>query len=200
MIARRRLRAVILRRRSATAEVVPEPEAPPATGKGRPTPKRSDARAQRRAPVPKTRKEAAKLQREKAAAIRRQQRLALQSGDETHLPPRDAGPAKRLARDYIDSHFAPGQFFFGLIFIALLSSFVPNSVVATVVNIASLSIFALMLLIGLRNARSAKALVEATYGTKEAVGITMYAVFRGMSPRWVRRPKPKVKRGETLSH
>jgi hypothetical protein len=193
---------VILRRRSATAEVVADPEAEPAapTGKGRPTPKRSDARAQRRAPVPKTRKEAAKLQREKAAAVRRQQRLALQTGDEAHLPPRDAGPAKRLARDYIDSHFAPGQFFFGLIFIALLSSFVPNPIVATVVNVGSLSLFALMLLIGIRNARSAKQLVEATYGAKDAAGITMYALTRGMSPRWVRRPKPKVARGESLSH
>jgi hypothetical protein len=192
---------VILRRRSATAEVVADPEAEPAapTGKGRPTPKRSDARAQRRAPVPKTRKEAAKLQREKAAAVRRQQRLALQTGDEAHLPPRDAGPAKRLARDYIDSHFAPGQFFFGLIFIALLSSFVPNPIVATVVNVGSLSLFALMLLIGIRNARSAKQLVEATYGAKDAAGITMYALTRGMSPRWVRRPKPKVARGESLS-
>jgi Protein of unknown function (DUF3043) len=192
---------VILRRRSATTAVVAEPEAETSvpTGKGRPTPKRSEARAQRRTPVPKTRKEAAKLQREKAAAVRRQQRLALQTGDEAHLPPRDAGPAKRLARDYIDSHFAPGQFFFGLIFIALLSSFVPNRVVATVVNFGSLSLFALMLLLGIRNARSAKQLVEATYGGKDAGGITMYALTRGMSPRWVRRPKPKVQRGESIS-
>jgi hypothetical protein len=191
---------VILRRRSATAEVVAEPEAEAApTGKGRPTPKRSEARAQRRAPVPKTRKEAAALQRDKAREQRRLQRLALQTGDEAHLPPRDAGPAKRLARDYIDSHFAPGQFFFGLIFIALLSSFVPNHVVAEVVNFGSLTLFTLMLLIGIRNARSAKQLVEATYGDKDSTGITMYALTRGMSPRWVRRPKPKVQRGESVT-
>jgi hypothetical protein len=190
---------VILRRRSATTEVVPEPESPPPTGKGRPTPKRSDARAQRRAPVPKTRKEAAALQRDKAREQRRLQRSALQSGDETYLPPRDAGPARRLARDYIDSHFAPGQFFFGLIFIALVSSFVPNHIVAAVVNFGSLSLFALMLLFGIRNARNARQLVEATYGAKDATGITTYALTRGMSPRWVRRPRPKVKRGETLS-
>lgn len=190
---------MILRRRSATTEVVPEPESPPPTGKGRPTPKRSDARAQRRAPVPKTRKEAAALQRDKAREQRRLQRSALQSGDETYLPPRDAGPARRLARDYIDSHFAPGQFFFGLIFIALVSSFVPNHIVAAVVNFGSLSLFALMLLFGIRNARNARQLVEATYGAKDATGITTYALTRGMSPRWVRRPRPKVKRGETLS-
>jgi hypothetical protein len=190
---------VILRRRSATPEVVAEPEAPAPTGKGRPTPKRSDARAQRRTPVPKTRKEAAKLQRDKAAAVRRQQRLALQTGDESHLPPRDAGPARRLARDYVDSHFAPGQFFFGLILIALLSSFIPGRAIAESVNVASLVGFALMLLAGFRTSQAAKRLVEQAYGPNDASGITVYALARGMSPRWVRRPKPKVKRGEPVS-
>jgi hypothetical protein len=189
----------MLRRRSATPEVVAEPQAPAPTGKGRPTPKRSEARAQRRTPVPKTRKEAARLQREKAAATRRQQRLALQTGDESHLPPRDAGPARRLARDYVDSHFAPGQFFFGLIVIALLSSFVPNRVVAETVNFASLVGFAVMLLAGFRTSQSAKRLVEQAYGPKDATGITVYALARGMSPRWVRRPRPKVRRGEFVS-
>jgi hypothetical protein len=178
---------------------VAEPEAPSPTGKGRPTPKRSEARAQRRTPVPKTRKEAAKLQREKAAAVRRQQRLALQTGDESQLPPRDAGPARRLARDYVDSHFAPGQFFFGLILIALLSSFVPNHVVAETVNVVSLAGFALMLLAGFRTSQAAKRLVETAYGADDARGITVYALARGMSPRWVRRPKPKVKHGEFVS-
>jgi Protein of unknown function (DUF3043) len=190
---------VILRRRSATAEVAPEPEAPAPTGKGRPTPKRSEARAQRRTPVPKTRKEAAALTRERAREQRRVQRLALQTGDESHLPPRDAGPARRLARDYVDSHFAPGQFVFGLIFITLLSGFLPNHAVATVVNIGSLAALALILLAGYRTSRSAKRLVEEAYGPKDAGGITAYALARGMSPRWVRRPKPKVKRGEAVS-
>jgi Protein of unknown function (DUF3043) len=191
---------VILRRRSATAEVAPEPEAPSPTGKGRPTPKRSEARAQRRTPVPKTRKEAAALTRERAREQRRVQRLALQTGDESHLPPRDAGPARRLARDYVDSHFAPGQFVFGLIFITLLSGFVPNHTVATVVNIGSLAALALILLAGYRISRLAKRLVEEAYGPKDAGGITAYTLARGMSPRWVRRPKPKVKRGEALPH
>jgi hypothetical protein len=170
------------------------------SGKGRPTPKRSEARAQRRVAAPKTRKEAAKLQREKATAVRRQQRLALQTGDEAHLPPRDAGPARRLARDYVDSHFAPGQFFFALIVIALASSFVPSRTVASVVNFASLAGFAFMLLAGIRTSQGAKRLVEQAYGEADARGITVYALTRGMSPRWVRRPRPKVKRGETVSH
>jgi hypothetical protein len=188
----------MLRRRSATAEVEPEPDAVPVAGKGRPTPKRSDARAQRRAPAPKTRKEAAALQREKAREQRRLQRLALQTGDEQHLPPRDAGPAKRLARDYVDSHFAPGQFFFALVAIALLASFVPNRTVSAIVNFGSLAGFALMILAAVRIGRGARRVVEAAYGPKETAGIMIYALTRGMSPRWVRRPKPKVKRGTAL--
>jgi hypothetical protein len=190
---------VILRRRSATPEVVPEPEAPAPTGKGRPTPKRSEARAQRRTPVPKTRKEAAALSRDRAREQRRLQRLALQTGDESHLPARDAGPARRLARDYVDSHFAPGQFVFGLIFVALVSGFLPNHVVSETVNVVSLAAFGLILLAGYRTSREAKRLVEQAYGPKDAAGITAYALARGMSPRWVRRPKPKVKHGESVS-
>ena len=76
---------------------------PPTVGKGRPTPKRRDAQKRRQAVVPKDRKEAAKLWRERVREQRMQQRQALLTGDERHLPPRDQGPAKRLARDIEDT-------------------------------------------------------------------------------------------------
>src|SRR4051794_13073824 len=100
------------------------------TGKGRPTPKRSEARKQRRTATPTNRKEAAKIRREKMREQRVAQRRALLTGDERHLPARDAGPAKRLARDYVDSRFTLGQIFFGVIFVALGVSFTPNKVIA----------------------------------------------------------------------
>src|SRR3954470_19891879 len=99
-------------------------------GKGRPTPKRSDARKQRGTATPTNRKEAAKLRREKLREQRLAQRQALVTGDERNLPPRDTGPGKRLARDYVDSRFTFGQMFFGVIFLALGVSFVGGLVAA----------------------------------------------------------------------
>src|SRR3954469_21934818 len=90
-------------------------ETPAPAGKGRPTPKRSDARKRRRLATPTNRKEAAKLRRERLREQRSMQRQALQTGDERHLPARDAGPAKKLARDYVDGRFTMGQVFFGMI-------------------------------------------------------------------------------------
>lgn len=74
-------------------------------GKGRPTPKRSDARSGRTgpaAPPPQTRKEAAKRAREKAAASRERVREGTARGDERFMVPRDAGPIRSMVRDVVD--------------------------------------------------------------------------------------------------
>jgi hypothetical protein len=188
----------MLRRRSTTVEEEPEPDPHAGLGKGRPTPKRADARKQRRAPVPKTRKEAAKQQREKAAEQRRLQREGLRTGDARHLPARDAGPGKRLARDVVDSHFTYGQVFFGLILVALVLGLIPVVLVREIANFAGLAGLVLVITDGVRNGRTAKRLVAMRLGDDEARGITMYAMTRSMLPRRFRRPPPLVKRGATI--
>jgi hypothetical protein len=187
----------MLRRRSSTAEAEPEPEVR-VGGKGRPTPKRADARKQRITAAPKTRKEAAALQREKAREQRRMQRQGLRTGDPRRLPARDAGPAKQLARDVVDSHFTYGQVFFGLIFLAFALGLIPDPRVREIANFAALASLVLMLTDGLRNGRMAKRLATARYGEDDARGVTFYALTRSMLPRWARRPPPQVKRGAEL--
>ena len=75
-------------------------------GKGRPTPKRSEAQRHRRGgpvpPPPRTRKEAAKRAREQARASRGRFR------DGSDLLPRDAGPVRALVRDVVDSRLSIG--------------------------------------------------------------------------------------------
>jgi len=75
------------------------------TGKGRPTPKRSEAQRRRSgplAPPPQTRKEAAKRQKQEAAAARKRIREGAASGDDRYLSKRDAGPVRALVRDVVD--------------------------------------------------------------------------------------------------
>ena len=145
----------------------------------------------RRTAAPKTRKEAAALQREKAREQRRLAREGLLTGDARRLPARDAGPAKQLARDIVDSHFTYGQVFFGLIVFALILGLVPSSVVREIANFASLAGVVLIISDGVRNGRMAKRMVTAQYGDDEARGITFYAVSRSMLPRRFRRPPPQ---------
>jgi hypothetical protein len=176
-------------------------EAPAGAGKGRPTPKRRDAQKRRRAAVPANRKEAAKLRRERIREQRMQQRQALLSGDEKHLPPRDAGPAKRLARDAVDARFSLGQLFFGLILVVLVAGLaIPHQYTTTLaaVNLLSIVMVAVVFVDAYRIGRRTRQLVEAAYGSKAAIGVTVYAMIRTMQPRRFRRPPPKVKRGEAV--
>ena len=96
----------------------------PVTGKGRPTPKRSEAQRVRRggpvAPPPRTRKEAAQRAREEAKVARTQVR------EGRTLLPRDAGPVRALVRDVIDSRRSIGTLMLPLALVLLLAQATGN--------------------------------------------------------------------------
>ncbi len=101
-------------------------------GKGRPTPKRSEAQGRRPGPPPPpptTRKEAYKRSREQQAALRGNQRAAALAGDESALPARDRGPARRLVRDVVDARRNAGSLFLVVAGIVLIGYFIPSPVV-----------------------------------------------------------------------
>jgi hypothetical protein len=99
--------------------VTSRPESGPSAGKGRPTPKRSQAQGARRArpsaPPPRTRKEAAQRAREQARASREQVR------EGRVLLPRDAGPVRALVRDVVDARRSIGTLMLPLAFVLLLA-------------------------------------------------------------------------------
>jgi Protein of unknown function (DUF3043) len=192
---------VILSRRPGTTAATPDATTdsePPTVGKGRPTPKRSDARKTRRGPAPTNRKEAAAAQRERNRAQRRTTRQALVTGDERNLPPRDAGPERRLARDVVDSRFTLGQVLFLLIFADFVLSLVHVQTINFIADVAALLSLTAMTVDGARNGRRAKLAVIEKFGMDEARGISSYAFMRSLLPRRFRRPPPKVKRGEPV--
>src|SRR3954471_2795989 len=171
-------------------------------GKGRPTPKRRDAQKRRRGPVPANKKDAQAQRRAQARESRMLQRQALLSGDERHLPARDAGPAKRLARDVVDSRFTLGQVFFGMILVVLVASLaIPTDYRTVLAAVKALSFLAVLLVFldSLRMGGRAKSMVTAAYDAKSAYGVTAYAAIRSMQPRRLRRPPPKVKRGDSIT-
>jgi hypothetical protein len=149
--------------------------------------------------MPSNRKEAAALQRERNRDARAKARQALLTGDERHLPPRDAGPEKRLARDVVDARFTLGQVFvvvIGVVFV--LGIAVPNSVVQGITNLGGLVALTLIAADSARCGRAAKAAVTEKFSVDKARGISSYAFLRAMLPRRFRRPPPKVARGGAL--
>ena len=172
-------------------------------GKGRPTPRRSEAQRRRTGPVPpppRTRREAARRQRELGATRRTDTTARLRAGDESVLPRRDRGPERRLVRDIVDSRRNAGAAFLLVALLVLVSYAVPSAAFKLVVLYLWMGVFVLIIfdsvLLGLR----IKRLVGERFpNTREGtVRLTLYGVNRTiLPPRW-RLPAARVRVGEKI--
>ena len=98
------------------------------SGKGRPTPKRRDAEASRprRSLAPAVNKADRKALKAQQRKKREELRGAYMRGEERALPTRDKGPARKFARNYVDSRYSVAEFFMPLLMVVLLLSIIPS--------------------------------------------------------------------------
>lgn len=194
------------------AEPAPSTGKPP-TGKGRPTPKRREAERRRRTYVqaPQDRKQAAKMMRERQANERVTQSRALRTGDESKLPPRDAGPVRRLVRDVVDSRRGVGGYFLfttlGVLLVQILLQVATSRQYLTPAASAQIQVvlmyvwYALILLVAVDSfllVRRMNRIVRERHPDHTERGLAMYAVMRSLQIRRLRLPKPKVKPGAEI--
>jgi hypothetical protein len=171
-------------------------EIPPT--KGRATPTRKEQEAARKQPlVPSDRRLAARQSREQVALQRDRARVGQSRGEEKYLQPRDKGPQKRFARDFVDARFSLGEALLPILVLVILTYFLP----AQFSSIALIAVWGVIILVvadGLYlGARLSKALADK-FGGKEKVekGVRWYAFMRAIQLRPMRLPKPQVKRGQ----
>ncbi|MFF4792347.1 DUF3043 domain-containing protein [Streptomyces sp. NPDC001276] len=171
-----------------------DPQAP----KGRPTPKRSEARSQRRsvANTSMTRKDAAKRQREERRVQLERQRQALASGDERYLPARDKGPVRRFARDFVDSRFNIAEFFLPMAVVILVLSMIQVPALQNIALLLWLVVIALIVLDSAVSGFRLRKRLNERFPDQGKRGAVAYALMRSLQMRRLRLPKPQVKRGE----
>lgn len=190
---------------TATAETPPEPVvvAKP-SGKGRPTPKRSEAQKRRAiTAAPTDRKAAARRMREEAKKARAAQALALATGDERNYGPMHAGKERALVRDVVDSRRSLGWMgmpgFILMLPLIIVSAYWPalavllNVVIFGLVGTIAWDYFAVR--------RRLKAVLAERYptGTKESTRLlVLYGVSRNNTMPSRRKPKPRVSNGDPL--
>jgi hypothetical protein len=172
-----------------------------APGKGRPTPKRKEAEKQRfrRSLAPATTREAMKEQRAAAKRLRQIQREAWIRGDERALPMRDRGPAKRLARDIVDSRRNVAENLLPLVFVVLVLSVIQ---VPTVQITATLLLYVAMfagIIDTVLLVRRVKREISKRYPAEPLKGIASYTSLRASQIRKLRIPRPQVDRGTKIS-
>jgi hypothetical protein len=175
-----------------------------APGKGRPTPRRSEAQRKRTGPVPpppRNRKEALRRQQELRAKARAEARAGrARPTDDSALPRRDKGPERALVRNLVDSRRNAGSAFLVVAVLVLVSYAVPSQIFKATVLYLWIGVFALIIfdgvLVGMRVGRLMR---ERFPDTKQrTLSLVLYGMNRTILPRRWRLPKPQVNLGDSI--
>jgi len=202
---------------AAAPEAPAKTKSPAQTGKGRPTPKRSEAEAGRyksitgsttsgRGPRPaatpgrKLTPEEKDKARAQARTERNRQMQAMRRGEEWALQPRDRGPMKKLARDYVDAHRRPSEFYMYALIILVVSLIVGKSHKALNADLEYLllAIIAVIIVDAILLRRSIAKLAAQRLPGQSTRGLTFYAIMRALQLRRFRNPAPAVKPGDSF--
>ena len=169
-------------------------------GKGKATPTRKEREAANKRPLVGDRsKEAKKAARLAASAKRNEARLGLLAGEERYLAPRDKGPQKKFARDYVDSRFSVGELVLPTVFLALVFNTIDNVQVQLIVLGCLWVLFIFIFINAWLLGRGTIASLVKKYGAENIEkGIRMYVAMRSIQMRPMRLPKPAVKRGTKI--
>jgi hypothetical protein len=176
-----------------------QPRSPAEAAKGRPTPKRSEAERSRRQPITGSRAPAAPRtpeDKDKARAERARKYAAMKQGESWALNPRDRGPVRALARDYIDSKRRISEYYMYILILLLAVIFIRNKTVQTYVSPLVL-VLVLVIVIDAQFIRhSLRRLVSQRLPGESTRGLTMYSVMRALQIRRFRMPAPRVRPGD----
>jgi hypothetical protein len=168
--------------------------------KGAPTPKRSEAQANRRLPyqAPTDRKAAAQQsrQRERSERVRRSE--ALQRGENWALPPKDRGPVRALARDVVDARRGIGEYYMVMVVLLVVLLVVPGSRTKVIADIVVVFLLVVVIAEAWLVGNKVKRLAGQRFPNESTKGVVWYAGSRGIQLRRMRIPKPRVNRGEKV--
>jgi len=178
---------------------VKQPRSPAEAAKGRPTPKRSEAERNRRQPItgsrgpatPRTPEDKAKSRTDRARRYE-----AMKAGEAWALNPRDRGPARALARDYIDSKRRVSEYYMYILVVLLAAIFVRSKVAQTYLSPLVLVLVVVIIIDAQFIRYRLRKLVSERLPGESTRGLTVYAVMRALQIRRFRVPAPRVHPGD----
>ena len=179
-----------------------KPRSPAEAAKGRPTPKRSVAEAKRRQPIagssrapagPRTKEDKAKARNNRVGRYE-----AMRRGEAWALNPRDRGPARALARDFVDSKRRVSEYYMYILVLLLAAVFVRSTTTQAIISPVVLLLVLIIVVDGLMIRRSLQRLMAERLPGESTRGLTMYAVMRALQIRRFRVPNPRVHPGDKI--
>ena len=168
--------------------------------KGRPTPKRKEAQSKRivSSLAPASSKEEKKRAREQSRASRNASRAAYLRGEESALPLRDKGPARKYVRNLVDSRKSIGEYFLPIIFVVLLLSIFPVAALQYGGIALMYAVLLTAVIDGIFLSRKIKREVRKRFPDSSTKGLGLYGWLRSTQMRRLRTPHPQVKSGDSF--
>ena len=162
--------------------------------KGKPTPKRKESEATLKVSSlsPAASKEAKRALKAQARIRRLGARAAYMRGEESALPYRDKGPARRFVRNYIDERRSFPEYSLVLIVFVLFLTLIPIPSVQLAAVAIMYSAMVIITINGIVLSRKLKKLVSEKFPDESTKGIGMYGWMRSTQLRRLRAPAPQV--------
>jgi hypothetical protein len=180
---------------------IKQPRSAAEAAKGRPTRKRSEAERNRRQPITGSRAQAAPRTPEdkaKARSERGRKYEAMKRGESWALNPRDRGPTRALARDYIDSKRRVSEYYMYLLIVLLVAVFVRNKALQDYISPLVLVLVVVIVIDAQFIRHGLRKLISERLPGESTRGLTMYAVMRALQIRRFRVPAPRVQPGDKI--
>jgi len=168
--------------------------------KGRPTPKRKEAQSKRivSSLAPASTKEEKKRAREQSRASRNASRAAYLRGEESAMPLRDRGPARRQVRNIVDARRSIGEYFLPIIFVVLLLSVFPVPALQYGAIALMYAVLLTAAIDGVFLSRKIKREIRNRFPDSPTKGLGLYGWLRSTQMRRLRTPHPQVKAGDSF--
>ncbi|ABD12480.1 hypothetical protein ThrDRAFT_03176 [Frankia casuarinae] len=164
--------------------------------KGRPTPRRAEARAARTKPGGAL---GVSANKQEARAARRRQsqeyRAAMMSGDVSRLPARERAPERVLTRDFVDTRINVGSFFLPIAVVYFVGGLVPNASIRLAATLLMLLGIVAVVIDSILLSWQVSRRVAEKYPDSR-VRVRAYAAQRALLPRRWRLPRPRVSRSD----
>jgi hypothetical protein len=122
----------------------------------------------------------------------------MKSGDERYLLARDRGPVRRFVRDFVDTRWSLVELMIPVLIVSMVLGYSGSTGARSFSSLLLLMMFIIVVveMVGLRFRIRRE--VTKRFPGESLKGITYYAVIRAMQVRFLRLPKPQVKRGQAL--
>ena len=166
--------------------------------KGKPTPKRKEAQAKLKVSSlsPTASKEAKKALKAQARVRRLETRAAYMRGEESALPIKDKGPARRFVRNYVDERKSVTEYFLIFIMFILFLTVIPSPAVQLGAILLMYSAMIWVAIDGFLLSRRVKKLVAEKFPGESTKGLGLYGWMRSTQLRRLRAPAPQVGPGK----